>query len=128
MSANTSNKIVLWGGLAFVCGVAWTLGAAIPATITLAAMLGIVIVIILILASAISIIVKRPAYSQSTQIRYTQWEAPQEVEQPVQPRPEPKRLQAQPTRYTVLQQPQAQLPQAHRSIGASTQKRIEANR
>ena len=118
-----STKFILWGGLAFVCGVAWTLGAAIPATITLAAMLGIVIVIILILAYAIVAITDQRGTVR--EVRYIERETI--IERP-QPRPEPKQLQEQPTRYTVVTEPQMKLPQAHSTIGTQSQKRIEVKR
>ena len=125
MNSTHSQKIILWGGLAFVCGVAWTLGAAIPATITLAAMLGIVIVIILIVAYAILIIAGQPGTRRQT--RYVEREV--YVERIVeQPRTEPKLLQAQPTRYSVVETPQAKLPQAQSTIGTSARQQIEVNR
>ena len=64
-----SQKIILWGGLAFVCGTAWTLGAAIPPVFTLAVILGVVVVVILIVAYAAILITRQPADAIGTTAR-----------------------------------------------------------
>ena len=112
-----SQKIILWGGLAFVCGTAWTLGAAIPPVFTLAVILGVVVVVILIVAYAAILITRQPA-----QTRVIERETPQE---PTQPQ---KRRVASGTRYTVVNAPSARLPQAAHAIGADSRKQIEVKR
>ena len=113
----TSNKVVLWCGLAFVGGVAWTLGAAIPPVFTLAVMLGVVVVVILIVAYAILIISERRVATH-----YVERETPQERPQPQ------KQLPASTTRYTVVNAPSARLPQAAHAIGADSRKQLGVKR
>ena len=118
---NTSHKFIQWGGLLLVCVVAWQLTGSIDhntANLLLGLLFGVFFAIMVLVV----------AFGGKRERVVTIYREREPSQTPTEQRTEPKRLQAQPTRYTVVTEPQAKLPQARGTIGTKSQKRIEVRR